>query len=228
MIQILGLKKVITLVLSLLIIAAAGATYYYYFAPAIEIYDKDNRAADGKIRAKRAEINQLKQEYALLEQQIVEFKILQKAGFFNAQDRITARDTIDKLARLSKLLDAKLNLSPGSLVQDPRARDANYSLISGPLNMDVGVLDDIDVYKFVVALQNVFPGYLEFKSLDLKRGGDLDKGMIKSIMDGKSDSLVTGKVQFVWWSMASQEQMQANPYLNPAALAPKPVGGVSP
>lgn len=219
MIRLLGLNRIIMIVASILICAAVGAAWYYYLSPTIEQYDKDIKKINGQISVKQADIRQLKEEFTQLKDQILKYNLLKANGFFNAQDRVTARETTRELARQSKLLKAELNLSPGKIVDSQEARDAKHTLISGPMLIKLTAMDDVNAYKFVVALQHVFPGYLEFKRFDLHRSKDLDTGMLEAISKGQSDGLVDGEVEFNWWSMASQRQMEANPYFNPAAVA---------
>lgn len=222
MIRILGLKRIIWLVCCLFLMAGVGAGIYYYFLPEMERNQNEIRKVEGQIQLKRAQIQTLKLEYAQLRDQIVKFNKIKQVGFFNAQDSVTAREMIKALTSQAHLLRTTLNLLQGFAVDNPQARETGYSLISRPMTVKLQSLDDINAYKFVVALQSVFPGYLEFKNLTLKRSRELDRDILKSIAAGNPSPLIEGTAEFVWWSMASQKQMAANPYFNPAAMPATP------
>jgi hypothetical protein len=218
MIRILGLNRIIWIVACILLMAGVGAGVYYYLTPELERYQGEVKKVNGQITMKRGQIQQLKLEYAQLKDQIVKFNKIKASGFFNAQDRVTARETIKELTSQARLLKSELNLQPGSVQNNPKAAETSYVLISGPMSIKINSLDDISAYKFVVALQKIFPGYLEFKSLTMKRAKELDRTVLKGILEGKPDTMIEGTAEFVWWSMASQKQMAANPYFNPAAM----------
>lgn len=220
MINLLGTKIVLSILIAMLVLGSTGAGLYYYLIPAQEQIEKDQKAIDLKIRAKKAEIAQLKIEYDLLKDQIVKFNILKKKGFFNAQDRVTARETIAQLTEKSELLKAELNLAAATVVQDQNAENAKHVLISGPMSIKISSILDQNVFKYMVALQNIFPGYLEFKDFNFTRKYEPSDITVRSILDGKPQPLIEGELQFNWWSMASPAQMEANPYFNPTAVTP--------
>ena len=221
MIRLLGTKRIIIIVVCILFSAAAGAGWYYYLDPEKQRLDREIRTVNGKIFAKEAEIKELKLEYDKLKDQIVGFNLLKKQGFFGAQDRVTARETIRELARQAKLQRVELKLTPARIVDSKEATAASHSLLSGPMTLKIRALDDVHVYKFIIALQRVFPGYLEFNDLLLERKTELTDEVIKNLSEGNSDGLIEGDVSFNWWTMASPEQLGANPYFNPAAQAPE-------
>lgn len=226
MINLLGPKIVLVIILATLVFGMSGAASYYYMIPQMETAKSDEMRLRGQISTKRDEIRQLKIEYVALKDQILKFNLLKKKGFFNAQDRVTARDTISQLTAQAKLLRADLNLSPAQQITDNKnASDAGYVLISGPMSIKIGSLNDINIFKYMVALQNVFPGYLEFKSFSFTRQGGESQNMLQGLMDGNPEPLIEGELQFTWWSMASPLQMEASPYLNPGAVMAPAVPG---
>ncbi len=228
MINLLGTRVVLSILIAMVVLGAAGSSLYYYLIPTQAQVQQDQRSIDLKIRGKRAEIAQLKIEYDLLKDQIVKFNILKKKGFFNAQDRVTARETIAQLTEKSELLKAELNLAAATVVQDQNAESAKHVLISGPMSIKISSILDQNVFKYMVALQNVFPGYLEFKDFNFTRKYEPADITVQSILKGKPQGLIEGELQFNWWSMASPAQMEANPYFNPTAVTPVPTGTTDP
>lgn len=222
MIQLLGLQRVVGLILSILVIAAVGGLWYYYLVPEMEQHEQEIRNYTAKITAKSGEIRLLKVEYDQLKDQIVRYNLLKERGFFNAQDRVTARETIRALASQVDLYQAGLRLSPATIVDTPKATEAKHKLLSGPMTIKLGSLDDVQTLKFVIALERVFPGYLEFEKLTLRRTRDFDNDMVKQIRERKSNANVDGEVSFKWWSMASEEQLKGSAFFNPTAVETPP------
>lgn len=219
MINLLGTKIVMTIIMMLVLLGGAGSGFYYYIAPGQEQVERDQRTVDGKIRVKRDEIRRLKVEYDQLKDQIVKFNILKKKGFFNAQDRVTAREMFNQLSEQANV-NGEIELKAADQMDDPSARDAKHVLISGPMTIKANALLDQNIFKYMVALQNIWPGYLEFKSFDFHRKQDDINKTFTELATGKIESLIEGQLEFTWWSMASPSQMEANPYFNPTAVAP--------
>ena len=75
----------------------------------------------------------------------------------------------------------------------------------------------------MLTLERAFPGYLQFRSFSINR---LDPkqfdDQMKRISAGEELGVVQGTVDFLWWTMASQEQMQATPLTNPLQVTAPP------
>ncbi len=215
-------KRIMAIILIALFIAggAIGGAYYYV-APAAVQYENESKSIKSKADGIQAEIDRIRYEFEKIQSQIEGFKALQVKGFFNAQDRVTAREAITRLTRRANV-DADIKFSAAALVPNPDVDGANYKLLSGPMSISIRSMNDVNAYKFVLGLQKAFPGYLQLRSFDVARdsSGKLSE-KINGIRSGTKTPIVTGNVNLIWWSMASPEQLAADPMLNPALVAPQ-------
>jgi hypothetical protein len=224
MIDLLG-KKMVTLILVCLFIAGgAGTIVYYYMLPQQEKLDRESKSLKSQIDGKRAEITRIRFEFDKIQTQITQFKVLEAKGFFNAQDRITARDATVALMRNAKLMDegTQVSFDPARLVENEHATKAGYKLLSGPVKVQFSALNDTNVFAFMVLLDRAFPGYMQMKSLQISRTANKDfNATVDSLRQGNASAMVNGTAEFVWWSMPSEAQLKADPRLNPAQYTPE-------
>lgn len=188
---------------------------YLYIMPINETYQQNISTTKSKVTAKRAEVNRLIMEHSELAKSIKEFNLLKMKGFFNSQDRVTAREMMNEIARQSGISKAELTLPPAVVVQSQQAADANHTLLSGQMKFKVSSISDRNIFKLIVVLLKSFPGYLEFKDMQIKRVGNFSQDSLLNARD--MPSLVEADINFVWWTMASEEQMKSNPYFNPVS-----------
>ena len=197
---------------------------YLYIMPINETYVQNINATKSKITAKRAEVNRLIMEHAELTKSIKEFNLLKLKGFFNSQDRVTAREMMHEIARQSGISKIELTLPPAAVVRSPQATDANHTLLSGNMKFKVSSLSDRNIFKLIVVLLKSFPGYLEFKDMKIRRVGNFSQDVLLNAAGDNLPSLVDADINFVWWTMASDAQMKSSPYFNPAAAAESNAG----
>lgn len=224
MIDLLGKKMIALIMICLLISGGAGVTVYYYMLPQQEKLDREAKSLKSQIDGKRAEITRIRFEFDQIQAQIKQFKMLESKGFFNAQDRITARDATVALMRNAKLMNdgTQVSFDPARLVDNEHAAKAGYKLLSGPVKVQFSALNDTNVFSFMVLLDRAFPGYMQMKSLAISRqGGKKLDETIESLKQGNASAMVNGSAEFVWWSMASEAQLKADPRLNPALYTPE-------
>ena len=235
MLQTLGRNRIIVLILLALLNAGAGYGLYQYLIPERLVADQDLAKANSELQARRAEIQKLKEEYALLQSQLRYFKELQARGFFNNQGRVEAQESFEKLRAISGVINAKYNISAGQIMDDARATDAGYVILNSPITVDLDSLDDVDVYSFLKLIQERFPGQVDIVEMNIKKVADVDIGILRKIGNGVLVPLVKSTVKFSWRTMASQASLspdtasesqssspQAVPVNPPAATGVKP------
>ena len=227
MIDLLGKKIVALIIICLLSTVGAGCGVYYYVFPQQEKLDKESKSLKSKIDAKRGEIKQITFEFEKIQSQIVEYNLLKGKGFFNAQDRITARDAAVAVIRNARLLDngTELDFKPASIVANQDSEKAGYKLLSGPVSIRVSALSDTHVFLFMRLLDGAFPGYMQMKSFKITRNAGSFLERTQRLREGTAEPMVTGTAEFVWWSMASEAQLKSRPELNPALSQTEPSEG---
>lgn len=217
MLLILGRNRVTLLaVLAVLNIVSAYAVYQY-IGPMRVTSDSELSKAKNALEAKRAEIKKLKEEYALLQNQLEYFKDLEARGFFNDQNRVAAQESFEKLRTISGVLRARYNIAAGELIEDPRAVDANYVVLKSPIVVDLDSIDDIDVYSFLKLIQDRFPGKVDIASMEITKSNEISAETLKKIGEGTPVPLVTSKFEFEWTTMADRKTLFPEGTMEPSA-----------
>ncbi len=220
MIDLIDRRVLFTILLFFAIAGISISSTYYYIIPSKIKYEQEADSLKSQAGVVQAEIDKIRFEFEKIQSQIEGFKALQAKGFFNAQDRVTAREAITRLTRRAKVA-ADIKFAPATIVPNVEVEAAKHKLLSGSMEISVRSMNDVAAYKFVLGLQKAFPGYLQLQSFSLSRdvtGKFEDK--LNLIKEGQDTTLVNGNVDLIWWSMASEEQLLADPALNPALLAP--------
>ncbi len=225
MIDILGQKLTVFIVICLLVTTGLGGLVYYAILPTKNMYEQESKSILAKTQEISAKVDQLRFDFDSIQTQIDQFRFLEKKGFFNAQDRITTRESIESITRKSGLVEesTEVTFSPAQVIENENARKANHTLIAGPMVVKFAAMTEADVYRYMLTLERAFPGYLQFRSFSINR---LDPkqfdDQMKRISAGEELGVVQGTVDFLWWTMASQEQMQATPLTNPLQVTAPP------
>ena len=167
MLQILGRNRIIVLVVLALLNAGAGYGLYQYLMPMTDQENLVLSSARATLETKRAEIKKLKEEFVLLQVQLTDYKDLEAQGFFNDQGRVAAQENFEKLRSLSGILNANYKINAGQLIEDPRASEAGYVILSSPIEVELSSLDDLDVYSFMKLIQERFSGKVDIKKMDI-------------------------------------------------------------
>lgn len=202
MLQALGRRRVAIIFVLVILNGLAALAYYYYLTPQRTESDTKLSAARSELEAKRAEIQKLKEEYVLLQGQLKIFKEMETKGFFNDQNRIEAQESFEKFRTISGILKASYQISAGQLVEDARAKQANYVVLRSPVKVELDSLDDVDVYSFIKLLQERFPGKVDIATLDLKRVEQVTPEVLQKIGTGDPVTMIKGSMEFDWRTMA--------------------------
>ncbi len=207
MFKVLGPKVLITLLLMALVTGATGYGLYEYLMPMRAEKDQELSSIKSAIETRRREVAQLKEEYILLKEQLEAFTQLGLQGFFNNQNRVEAQESFNGLRELSGLLNTRYSISSGVLVEDPKATEANYVVLRSPVQLDISSLDDVDVYTFIKALQERFPGNVDIINVDMARKQSVTAPLLREIGSGSPTKMVEAKVNFEWRTMAPKDNL---------------------
>ncbi len=226
MFRVLGRNRIIVLIVLALLNGAAGYGLYQYLIPMREEADQTLSKARSALEQKRAEIQKLKEEYALLQSQLKYFKDLEARGFFNNQNRVAAQEAFEKLRTISGVLKAKYDIKSGTLIEDPRAANADYVILKSPINVELESLDDVDVYSFLKLIQERFPGKVDIVGMDIEKIEDVNPVILRKIGTGNPVAMIKSKIDFEWRTMASRKSLspdtidQAEPEAAPSVVSP--------
>lgn len=217
MMKVLGAKRVFTLVALFLLNAVLAGSLYYVVIPQRDDTQTELNKVKGAISNRRTEIATLKAEYDQIQQQKALFGELEQSGFFNKQDRIEARHTMDAIQSKSKVLAARYTINAVEVVDNPLAAVSDHVILHSPVNVTIDALDDMDIYSFMYWIENSFPGNASISNVSIERKADVEENALKQIGNGVPVVLVTGAVNFSWNTMVPRSDVPQAPGQQPPA-----------
>lgn len=198
MIRALGAKKVT--ILSALI----GAVVVLFFVNSQIFQPKAKSAASrlGNVQAEQnelqASIDVMRGEQSTFDLQRSLYEKLQKRNFIGEQDRVLAREIFNQMQKQSKLLSIKYQIRSAGVLEIEGVTDEQKALMVSPMDISIEAMDDVDVYRFIYYLSNLFPGKISIKKLKMERPTRLTPERLRSIGTGNPDSLIRATIQAEW------------------------------
>ncbi len=207
MLQLLGTTRVIILTALVVLISGISALLYYYLLPLRERTDRELATAKSEVAQKRTEIAALKEEYETLQSQLVEFKFLEKKGFFNNQNRVLARDRLELLSKITGLPKSVFDIAAGETLTNDIIKPSGHVVIRTPIKITINTFNDTDVYTFVSLLEERFPGEIGFQKITVNRSEEVTSETLKKIGSGENVNLVSSDVVMTWYSMWPEDKL---------------------
>lgn len=233
-VKILGPKTLIALAVLAVITIVFAAFSYFFLLPQTSAKVGALTEARTFVDGKRSEIITLRQEYADLQSYMTDFKALEKRGFFNEQNRITARRELDRVVNDSGLIRANyeikaarpiadINAAGGpeaaaadpAAVADPNAAAAtsaaqpsgNYKLVVSPIQIEFEAFDDVQVYNFIKRMQDTFQGHIGLRNFTIRPGDVFNQDTYLLIGNGQTVSLINGEMTLLWYNIIPSEKV---------------------
>lgn len=204
MIRVLGARRIF-LLLSLLGIAGFLAVVYFYFLlPQKDRAESDLRRVRAETMSTEQQLRTLTQEIEQFESQKVLFEKLDGLGFFNAQDRVLARERFEVMQQMSRVLSAKYEIKPAKIIEDELAQEAGYGVLNSEISVSLEAFDDIDIYRFVYLMNYAFPGHITISNLNIERQAEVTSDVLRGIGSGSATALISAKFDASWRTMAPE------------------------
>lgn len=221
MIEIIGLKRILSVII-LAVLAGLFATFnYYVFVPQTQVA----RAALNRVSTEnstlRTEIDKMRDAITQFESQKAFFEKMDRLGFFNEQDRVLARERFDIMQKMSKILKAKYEIKAANIVPSDMADKAEYAVLESPISIELAAIDDLDVYRFIYFLNYGFPGHITVKNLTMERKMDVTAALLKQVGVGAAPDIITAKMNLEWRTMARKSVIMPG-------YVPETTGAVTP
>jgi hypothetical protein len=208
MINVIG-KRRLTILLGLVgFNVLLAAAVYFLLLPANEKMTADLKATNAKITKSKNNIDDMRNQFQIIQQQKEQFAKLQTTDFFTTQDRLQARERFTAIQRYSKVVQASYDMKAATTERTPDLTNAGQLMLTTPVEVSVDALDDMDFYNFVFLVKNAFPGYVGITSIELKRDRELDEVSLRQIGSGIPTVLIKGKIGFTWKTIVPEKQMQ--------------------
>lgn len=209
MIQSLGIKRILVLIVLVAANAALAAGAYLYVVPEQEQVARQLKMTVSEIASKKSEVNRLRNEFDEIQKQKEFYGRLQDAGFMSNQNRLVARRRITEIQKYSKVLKVGYDISPADVEYRKETGDVNYVVLSSPIKAEIEALDDIDIYAFIFWMENAFPGHVAATKLELTRTLDINDATLRAIGSGSFPTMVKGSVGFRWRTIVPEAEVKA-------------------
>jgi hypothetical protein len=201
MMNVLGPRMVMMIFLGAVLLLVGGGGSFYYLDPLLTQVTADLNVTEARVREKNSQISQIKQDLLVLKDQIVVYNTLKDKLFFEKQDHSMARAMIIDLVKIADMREASVTISAPTVLDSQEAMSADHALISGPLLLKLDSVTDMDIYRFTLALEKLFPGRLEFRGINLARTKSPDAQAMEDIRAKGVSPFVHGEVEYSWLSM---------------------------
>lgn len=207
------LKQLIRLSIIMLMATAmlgAGAVFVYSTATSIE---QEMRTSESKLNKAMRDITAREEKAKQAEEYMELYRSIQ------AQKNGDSVAALDREVAQNWALDAgkQMNLSrldgsfePVKPIASPAFKKDTLEGISSRANLTFGAMTDEQIYKFMAAIANHFPGFIKFESLKLFKTGTIDDSVLRQISSGEKPVLVDGELIFHWVGVREAVQEEAN------------------
>lgn len=207
MIQIIGIKRLIILLVLITINACLAAYIYGYILPEKDKADRNLRSVRSGLSGVQADLKQMQLEFAQLEERQDRFDALKDKGYFSTQDRNDAKQLFSAIQRKSGVLSAIVNVRSGVIESNPEASKAEYKVLMSPIEVEIKAFDDNDIYNYLDIAEKSFPGHLSVDGITIKRTREVTAVLLRAIASGTSPELVTASVRMSWRTMIPEDQV---------------------
>lgn len=202
MIGMIGVQRFLIILVLLVLAIGLGVANFQYFRPQADVMQRDLSAAKSEESTLRTEIEAMRGNMDLFKRQQVLFGLIEKDGFFNLQDRVTAREDLNALQSETKIVTLKYEIKSASMSLPEGIFDEKYAVLTSPLSIQIDALDDIDIYNFIGLLTYRFPGIVNVRSIDIKTQTPLTTDVLRRIKSGEAPVLVSASIEADWITLA--------------------------
>lgn len=208
MIDILGFKRLVILLVLIVVNVILGYAAYIYIQPNLTKKDRELSGVRGQVSTLSADIDRMSVEFEQLEQQQEQFQALLSDGFFKKQSRRQAERLFNKIQEMSGVTKAIVNVKSGEILDDENAGKANHKILSSPVDIRIEAVDDVDIMHYLFLIKHYFPGHMAVQELTIKRNADVTGTVIRGIISGKNPALVEATAEMVWKTMIPDEEKE--------------------
>lgn len=210
MIDVLGVKRLLGLLVMAGLVIALAAAHYMVLMPHQEKVERELRSLEGQISTRQAETQQLRDEFAALDSIKFRYNQLQSYGFVGDQDRIFARSKINELRDKSGVLGVRYEIKPLQEEENQKIQEAGYKLLKSEIDFNIDAFDDVEIYKFIYLLNHGFPGEVNIRAINIARVRDVSVPLLQSIGSGAKTPLASGQVVVDWYTISENTEVDNN------------------
>jgi hypothetical protein len=220
-----GFKRALMLFVLAALAVVLFAANEWVFKPKVTESQAQLNQAMGEIGTLQGEIDKMRADFALFEQQKDFYDIISRMGFFNDQDRVLARQRFDTMQKLSKIISARYEIKAANILTQETNPETGFVVMESPISVELSAVDDLDIYRFIYFLNYGFPGHITINKLNIERKANVTPEILKQIGTGNPPEIVAAKMELDWRTMARKEAIQPSTLGQPVDAVP-PAGGV--
>lgn len=207
MMNVIGAKRVLILVLAAAINIALSATVYLFVLPQMQSKQNELKTLESQATTLRSDIDRMKVQMSQIEQQQAEFQNLKAKGFFSDQQRRQAEKIIEIIQQRAGVKSAVASIDAGVVEENEEARKAEYEILSSPVKISLEAVDSSDIYRYIYLLEKYFPGHVSIKNIEIVRRGEVTGPVLRGIASGENPALVGADLDFVWRTMIPKDMV---------------------
>lgn len=211
MMNLLGFKRLVIIGALLLLNVVLIPSLYLYFLPQNARLQSQLQDLTAQATQKATEAQNLREQFATIQQQKVLFENIQAAGFLTDQSRAVARRRIEEIQQFTHVLRAGYEVSAATIEKYDEATAAGYMVLDSPLTINVDALDDVDIYNFIYWIEMTMPGHIALEDLKMERNYTVNEGTLRNIGNGIPTVMVKGTMKVAWRTMVPMPKSDTMP-----------------
>lgn len=189
----------ISIIVSVLVLVSsvvAYSTHAWYSGK-----QADARRAQGQLNTAEGEVNSrgLKNEdarkYLELYRQITGESEQAKISDLS---RDKAQLWLRSVANANDIMNLKGSFEPVQDIPAASFKKKTLAGIASLVKLEFGAMSDEQIFHFVQAILDRFPGYVKINTFTLERGGEITPDTLRNAGRGQFPELVKGKMEFYW------------------------------
>ncbi|MDH5722142.1 MAG: hypothetical protein OEY94_02325 [Alphaproteobacteria bacterium] len=207
MINVIGIRRIFLLGILIVLNASIGALVYLYLVPMQDDTDRSVRRLRSDVRNLKYDIDQIKIEFEQLDEQQNRFDALKETGFFDVQDRSTAKEIFNEIQNQSQVISAVVSVKSGTVEENKEAQKANHKILYSPIEIEIEAFDDSDIYRYIDLAQKNLPGHLSVDYIEISRTRDISPTVLRAIAAGASPVLIKSLIKLSWRTIIPESQV---------------------
>lgn len=207
-IQIVGVRTVVIIAVLVVMTALVAASIVYFLEPQITSLEKEAKNIKNDNNRLRNEIDEMPSLLEQYKKDETTYDDMIRSGFLGAQDRIVARKIIDYIRKHSGVTGVEYQFSPLiSFPDEQRTMALDNELVMTKMDFTVKSVLDIETYGFMQMVDEIFPGKLVLRELEMNRADMvLDEADLKEIGSGKPKAFMNTDVKYEWYTLSEKPE----------------------
>ncbi len=209
MIHILGRRRIMTLGILAGICLLLSGFYLVVLFPQVSAADRTLRGIRGDVSGMEEKSRSLRSAFEEFRANKPDYDRIEQVGFFNPQDRLLIRERFQAMKKQTGVLSARYDIEPAQVIANPQVEDAGYRMLQSRMDIALDAVDDRQVYAFMYALGNEFPGRISMVEVNITRAdAGLTDANVAEIASANPPVLIKAIIKADWYSLVSAKEIE--------------------